>query len=219
MKWNWNHHRIALLLIAAVVATTVLAIPTLPDIVPTHFSLSGEADAFMSREGYAVLIVGGMAAVAVLLTFLPFLDPFWKRIQPKYGLLLLIRDICLAFFLFMHLLTIDAAATGALNTRIFGAGLGLLFVILGNYLPRIPRNWFFGIRVPWTLASDEVWRRTHRLGGWLFVLGGGVSILLSLLGLSTVLALAVPLTPVFLIVTILYPYSLYRKLERNKEHE
>ena len=53
-------------------------------------------------------------------------------------------------------------------------GVGLLFIFLGNFLTRVEPNWFIGIRTPWTLSSDTVWRKTHRTGGWVFVLGGFV---------------------------------------------
>jgi uncharacterized membrane protein len=215
MKWNWKQHVVAFLILAAIAVSTAIVFPSLPDRVPTHFGVSGTPDGFLSRGNYALFIIAGTALLGLVLTFLPLIDPFWKRIQPKYGLLLLIRDLALAFFLFIHLLSLDAASTGVLNVRLLGVGLGLLFVVLGNYLPKIPRNWFFGIRVPWTLASEEVWRRTHRLGGWLFFIGGCVSIILSAIGLRTEIALAVPMTPVLIVVAFIYPYMLFRKLERK----
>jgi uncharacterized membrane protein len=215
MKWNWKYHVVALLILATIAVTLIVVLPSLPDQIPTHFGANGKPDDYMTRTGYAVYMLAGSAAIYLILTFIPFIDPFWKRIQHRYSLLLLIRDLALGFFLFVHTLLLDAASTGVLNVRLFGIGLGLLFVVLGNYLPRIPRNWFFGIRVPWTLASEEVWKRTHRMGGWLFVLGGTVTVILSAVGVSTVIALAVPLAPVFIVVVFVYPYLLYRKLEKQ----
>jgi uncharacterized membrane protein len=60
-------------------------------------------------------------------------------------------------------------------------GIGVLFMVLGNYLPRIRSNWWMGIRTPWTLESETVWRETHRLGGRTFVVSGAVATLASLL--------------------------------------
>ncbi len=100
--------------------------------------------------------------------------------------------------------------------QLFGIGLGLLFVVLGNYLPKIPRNWFIGIRVPWTIASEEVWKRTHRLGGWLFVIGGCVMMALSAAGLSPVVAMLVPLAPIMIVVAFIYPYIVFRKLQKTE---
>ena len=216
MKWNWKQHIVAFLILATIAASTAIMLPSLPERIPTHFGLNGSPDGFLSRDWYPLFIIGGTAILGLVLTFIPFLDPFWKRVQPKYGLLLLIRDLALAFFLFVHFLSLDAAFTGVLNVRLLGVGLGLLFVVLGNYLPKIPRNWFFGIRVPWTLASEEVWKRTHRLGGWLFVLAGCVSIIMIVAGLPTDIALAVPLIPMLIVVAFIYPYLLFRKLEKRE---
>ncbi len=216
MKWNWKHHIVAFLILVAIAVSSVLVLPSLPDRIPTHFGVDGTPDATMTATEYAWFVLAVSAGIYLLLTFIPFVDPFWNRIRHRYALLLLIRDLALGFFLFVHLLSLNAASTGHLNVRLFGMGLGLLFVVLGNYLPKIPRNWFFGIRVPWTLASEEVWKRTHRLGGWLFVLGGCVAIILSAVGVSTEVALAIPMVPVFIVVVFVYPYTLFRKLEKEE---
>jgi uncharacterized membrane protein len=70
-------------------------------------------------------------------------------------------------------------------SRIVPLGLGILFIALGNVLPRVEPNWFVGIRTPWTLSSDTVWRRTHRTGGWTFLLGGCALIVEGMTSLGT----------------------------------
>jgi uncharacterized membrane protein len=62
--------------------------------------------------------------------------------------------------------------------RVLPVGIGVLFIVIGNLLPRARPNWFVGIRTPWTLSSDRVWEKTHRFGGQVFV-GGGILMLLS----------------------------------------
>ncbi|MEL7298668.1 MAG: SdpI family protein, partial [Pseudomonadota bacterium] len=90
-------------------------------------------------------------------------------------------------------------------------GVGLLFVVLGNYMGKLRKNFFIGIRTPWTLASDEVWARTHRLGGYLFVAAGIGLMLSAFIGMNawliTTLALGAGLIPVA------YSFLLYRKIE------
>jgi uncharacterized membrane protein len=127
------------------------------------------------------------------------------------------RDIILLFMVFIFTVTLFSARTGRLNTNLFGIGFGLLFILLGNYMPRLPRNFFFGIRTPWALASEVVWRKTHIVAGWLFVTGGAMIILLSLFGLPTHIVLLAVLFPVVLVSAFLYPYFLYRKLQREGE--
>jgi len=214
MKWHWIRELFPLSVLAIITVSTLALLPGLPESIPRHFALDGTPDAFMTKQTYAYFIILVSAGLYVLLTFIPFIDPFWKRIQPKYGLLLLFRDIALGFFLFLHILSLMAAHSGSLDLRTMGIGFGLLFILLGNYLPKLPRNWFFGIRVPWTLASEEVWKRTHRLGGLLFVLAGIAIVVLSLAGLMPALAIGLPTVPLMVVVFV-YPYLLYRRLQKE----
>ncbi|MBV8490241.1 MAG: SdpI family protein, partial [Candidatus Eremiobacteraeota bacterium] len=88
--------------------------------------------------------------------------------------------------------------------------VGALLVLIGNYLPKIRKNFFLGIRTPWTLASDEVWLRTHRFGGWVFTIGGIAIVIFGLLGSAlpmVVVLVAVALAP------IAYSFVAYKNLE------
>ena len=117
---------------------------------------------------------------------------------------------------YIFILSIKAVKSGKLDVGWTGIGLGLLFILIGNYLPKIPRNFFFGIRVPWTLASEIVWKKTHIIGGWVFVLTGLLMIILSFskTGLFITLMISVGIILVF---SILYPFILYKKLEKEGE--
>ena len=108
-----------------------------------------------------------------------------------------------------------SAKDGIFRSDLFGIGFGLLFILLGNYLPKLPRNFFFGIRSPWTLASEVVWFRTHRISGSLFVAGGILFIILTLLKVNWVISMIVILTPLVLFTAFIYPYLLYRRLQRE----
>jgi uncharacterized membrane protein len=93
--------------------------------------------------------------------------------------------------------------------------VGLLLVILGNFMGKLTRNFFIGIRTPWTIASEEVWLRTHRLGGKLFVVAGLVLFFSSLLGGGWIPA-AVAIGAAALI-SVVYSYLLYRRIEGFEE--
>jgi uncharacterized membrane protein len=217
MRWNVKRDAIPLLSIAASVGLSLYFLPGLPEQVPTHFGVDGTADSYAPKGWAAAFAIGGTTLLYLLLTFIPRIDPFWKKIQPRYDVLLLFRDIVMLFMVFLFVATVLAAPTGKLDMHLFGTGFGLLFIVLGNYLPRLPRNFFFGIRNPWTIASEEVWKRTHIVSGWLFVAGGIVIILLSLLGLPMHTVLLSVLVPLFLYTGLVYPYLLFRKLQRRGE--
>ena len=88
--------------------------------------------------------------------------------------------------------------------------VGILFVVIGNYLPKTKQSYTMGIKLPWTLASEENWNRTHRLAGFLWVIGGILLILLTLLRLWntwTFLLVIIPMS----VVPMIYSYLLYRK--------
>jgi uncharacterized membrane protein len=97
-----------------------------------------------------------------------------------------------------------------INEMIF-AGVGLLFIVLGNYMGKVRKNFFIGIRTPWTLASDEVWSRTHRLGGRVFVLIGFFMFLNAFVRFPA--QLLIWSIVVVALVPVVYSYVLYRKLE------
>jgi uncharacterized membrane protein len=91
--------------------------------------------------------------------------------------------------------------------------VGLLLIVLGNYMGKLRKNFFVGIRTPWTLASDDVWERTHRMGGRVFVLAGLASVVAALAG-------AAPGTMLYVlaaaaIVTVAYSYLIYRLRETH----
>lgn len=89
--------------------------------------------------------------------------------------------------------------------------VGIMFIIMGNYMGKIRPNWFMGIRTPWTLSSDEVWNKTHRLGGKLFVLAGALLILVAFLpGSVTLVTLIIGVAAVVIIPTV-YSFILFKR--------
>jgi len=161
------------------------------------------------------MIVGLAVGLYLGLTFVPFIDPFWKRIQPRYHVLMIIRDITLGFVLVMFLLTLFAAPDGRIPANMLGVSLGILFALIGNYLPKIPRNWFFGIRTPWTLVSDTVWQRSHVVGGWMLVVSGVLTALLSLAGVGLHYVLLPTLLITVVVSGFVYPFRLNKRLHKE----
>ncbi|MCD7819469.1 MAG: SdpI family protein [Lachnospiraceae bacterium] len=144
---------------------------SLPELMATNFGLSGEANGWSSRY-FAVF---GLPCVILALHFLCVistrLDPRRKEIDSK--MLLLVFWICLAVS-WICAVVIYANALGiALNTpAVMEIFCGVLFIALGNYLPKCRQNYTVGVKLPWTLNDTENWNKTNRLAGWLFVLAG-----------------------------------------------
>jgi len=100
--------------------------------------------------------------------------------------------------------------------RLMPLGFGLLFIFLGNYITRVEPNWFVGIRTPWTLSSDTVWRKTHRTGGWLMVLGGFVlAVGAFILPHGAFLPLLVTTIVIVALIPIVQSYVLWKRERRG----
>ena len=181
----------------------------LPDQVPTHFDFSGTADGWSSRN-FAVF---GMPLMMV--GFNLFLQ-FALRTDPKrQNMSTALRNISVwtipVLSVLMYALVMRAALGYATPTEtIVPLLVGVLFVAIGNYLPKTRQSYTMGIKLPWTLASEENWNRTHRLAGFLWVIGGIILILLTLLHLWNTWTFLIVLIPMTAIPTV-YSYLLYRK--------
>jgi uncharacterized membrane protein len=215
MKWSLKREIFPFTVLLIMACVSIYYYPSLPDKVPIHFDVKGNINGWAEKNTFFVTQFGLMLGLYFLITFIPFIDPFRKKIESKYGLLLLFRDIIIGFFGFIFGIGILAAFEGSSRQDLLGVGFGLLLFLIGNYLPKLPRNRFFGIRTPWTLSSEAVWRKTHIVGGWLFAATGLATIILSLLKVSMIIILFL-LLPVIL-VSCLYPLYLFKKLQRTNE--
>ena len=168
-----RHYRIAFLLIIALVVLQAFIYPHLPDPMPIHWDVYGNVDGYMAKPWGAWLATLIFAPVIALMTVLPILSPAQFPMEPFARVYRRFVTVMAAFALWIVLLT-DAIAMGlpvSLPQQLIGA-IGVLYLVLGNEMGKITRNFFFGIRTPWTLADPTVWDRTHRLAGPLVMLAG-----------------------------------------------
>lgn len=208
MRSRWT----AAALVAAMWALTLAVYGELPSRVPTHWDAQGQVDGWMARAQGGFLMPGIAALSLGLMLIVPRLDPRRRNVQrfaPEWMLLLNMTALFLAA---LHTATLAFALGYPVDMRrITMAGVGLLLIGVGNYLPRVRSNYFIGIRTPWTLENDNVWRDTHRVGGWTFVLAGMLFVASALLPA----ALGTPLTFVaiggLVVVPMAYSYLAYRR--------
>jgi len=180
----------------------------LPEMIATHFDLNGNPDGWSSRA-FAVF---GLPAILLAVNLLL---PFMLRADPKHenmsGALvnITIWTIPVLSLLCSGLTLGRALGYDVRIERVLPVFMGVLFILIGNYLPKTKQSYTMGIKLPWTLASEENWNRTHRLAGFLWVLGGIYFIVVSFIGWS-VPAFVLPLA-VMVLLPIVYSYLLYRK--------
>jgi uncharacterized membrane protein len=152
------------------------------------------------------------AALWILLPLLRRVDPRrgnYEKFDDTFWLLL---NVITVGMLYLHGLTLGVALGYPVDvTRAMLFGIGVLFAALGNYLPRLRSNWWMGIRTPWTLESEDVWRRTHRLGGRTFVAGGVLCMAASFLRGNAAAWLAMGALAFASLTPLVYSYVLWRR--------
>ncbi len=217
MKWNFKREIFALGILVIWIIFAFYYYSILPQTVATYFNAEGNPNGYSSK--FTLLLIGCGIPIVIyfLLTFIPYIDPFKKKIENNYNIFLLFRDLVIAFMVFMMFLTFVSAKENTFRSDLFGIGLGLLFILLGNYLPRLPRNFFFGIRSPWTLASEVVWYRTHRISGVLFAVCGLLIIILTLFKVVLLISIFAVVVPLSVYTAFIYPYFLFKKLQKEGE--
>ena len=187
--------------------------PSLPDPVPTHFNAFGEVDGWTPKPWGVWMLPLIEAGLLGVLLILPAISPRGFRLEQSRRAFDIVVFVVVIFMLLVQWFSYRAAISGEAGdiTRWVPVGIGFLFLILGNYLGKFQKNFFVGIRTPWTLASDEVWNRTHRLAGFLFMIGGVLMVLIGLLELDLRLLMGVAIAAA--LVPVLYSFILYRRLE------
>jgi immunity protein, SdpI family len=207
---------LALVLVVAAFLISVLFYGRLPEKIPTHWNIHDEVDAYSSKAFGAFVMPAVMAGLFLLFLALPAISPRGFRFESFRSVWGILQSAVLGLLLLAHALVLFAALGKPVDVpRGIEAGVGLLIAVLGNFLGKVSRNFFVGIRTPWTLASEEVWLRTHRLGGKLFVLAGLAMFVLALAGAGP-LATNVPLIAAAL-VSVAASYFIYRRVEGFKE--
>lgn len=183
----------------------------LPQTLATHWNASGEAKGTADKS-WGVFLVPLIAAFLSLLLFaLPSIDPLdkgYKDFRKEYDWLIVLLA---AFFSLLQVMIVVWNLGVHFNFSRFIAPLvGLLFYFLGVLMPGFKRNWFAGIRTPWTLSSDAVWKKTHDLAGTVFQLAGILACFGAVLPRYSLYFLFVPSILGAAWVT-LYSYLVYRK--------
>jgi uncharacterized membrane protein len=151
----------------------------LPAQVPIHFNIHGEPNGWTGKPGIFIL-PGVNLFIYLLLLFLPEIDPKKMSYEFFRSNLHKIRLLLTAFLSVITFLATNAAVTGHIG-HLVSALLLLLFTLLGNFMINLKPNWFIGIRTPWTLSSDTVWKKTHLVFGRIWFYGGAVGFILVLL--------------------------------------
>jgi uncharacterized membrane protein len=178
--------------------------------VPIHWGPDGQPDGWADKTVGLLLLPFLASGVAALLAIIPRIEPRRTNIERSGKAYGAIWIGVMALLGGLHVLAVSVAMGAAVDiTRLLFVGMGVLFIVIGNYLPKVRSNYMAGIRTPWTLTSEVAWTKTHRLGGWLFVIEGIVFLVLGLAGTTGTLLITAVIGGLLVLVGVTFAYSYF----------
>jgi len=212
LKREWTF----LVILAVPMIAAILVYPHMPDQVPIHWNVKGEVDNYGSKAFGTFYLPILNVIMYFLLIALPRFDPKRANYSKFDSSYLTIRYSLHLFFALLFGVTAAASLGFPVNIdKWIPGGVAVLFIVMGNVMGRVRHNYFVGFKYPWTLANEEVWRRTHQLGAKLMVLGGFAALLGVIFteGSASFMILMIGiLVPV--IITTVYSYVIYKQISR-----
>ena len=186
----------------------------LPEQLPNHWNINGQIDGWMPKA-YSVFLLPCLLALGQLvLSFVTFADPKRRNIHRKPLLVVLWIIPVLSFFLNSAIYLVALGVRCDVPALILTL-IGVLFIFIGNYLPKLRQNYTVGIKLPWTLADEDNWARTHRLGGKLFFACGLLTLVIAaisgLIGDTASFIIFLVLTVISALVPSIYSYLLFHR--------
>jgi uncharacterized membrane protein len=188
----------------------------LPSSVPIHYNLEGEPNGWSSKTFLVILPAVLGVVIYFLMRYLPTIDPKKKILEmgDKYYTL---RFIISFFIALLTVYILYAGKAGFLkDANLLIALLGFLFTLLGNFFQTIRPNYFIGIRTPWTLENEQVWKKTHLFGGRIWTIGGALLIIFSFVIINKWVMMVSSLGVIVIVslVPIAYSYIIFQKEKR-----
>lgn len=180
---------------------------------PVHWNVNGQPDRYAGKFQGLFMMPLVVLLMALLMAFIPRIEPRKKHIQLSMKTYNLILIGLVLVFAAMHIVVIMIALGKPLSVvKIVPTLLGALFIVIGNYMGKIRSNFMLGIKTPWTLTSELSWNKTHRLSGRLFILGGFLTVLSSLIfpGKTTMVILLSSIIGT-VIISFAYSYFIWQK--------
>ena len=214
MSQSINIRKSEIIILAIILLSFAIGIYSyhqMPEKVASHWNAQGQVNGYMSKFWGVFLMPIISVGLLLLLIFIPRIDPLKSNIQQfrKYfdGFVVLI----MVFLFYIYLLTIFWNSGYTFNmTTFLSPALAVLFYYTGILIENAKRNWFIGIRTPWTMSSDKVWDKTHKIGGKLFKIAGVVALLAIFFESFAIFFIVVPVILIS-IYTVVYSYFEYQK--------
>ena len=211
-----NTRATTILVLLMVIAATIVGVVLwnrLPDLMASHWGPNDEVNGYISKFWGVFLMPLITLGMLVLFLIIPSIDPLKANIAQFRDVFNLFITLIVAFMVYIYFLTLrwNLGYTDFGISKAMLPALGILFFFVGYMLRKAKRNFFIGIRTPWTLSSDRVWDETHRLGSVLFMISGALAFIGSFLGGMTAFWFLFAPLMISTLITLVYSYLLYQR--------
>ncbi|MBT4210002.1 MAG: DUF1648 domain-containing protein [Candidatus Komeilibacteria bacterium] len=216
MKKIKIYNFISLLIILSVAISAYFFNGILPEEVITHWDINGQADGWGDKSTLVVFIPFLIIGLYILFRFLPKMDPKkenYIKFDSAYHAfrLLIVAFLAIIYFISVYInLGYNLAMTEIMTWLV-----GVLFIAIGFLIKNVKQNWFMGIRNPWTLSNEEVWRKTHLMAQKVFIVGGVFFLFMPYISPGYVPIIFIFVIVMILLLSVSYSYWLYRKIEKK----
>lgn len=208
---------VPLILIALTIFFSIYFYSLLPDVIASHWNFKGEVDGYSNKAFMVWMFPLMMSSIYALFLALPYIDPRKKNYEGFSGFYHLFKSIIM-FILFAMFVGVGLFNLNYnINITLLTTSLvGSLMIIIGSFLGTVKPNWFMGIKNPWTLSNDIVWKKTHKIGGYFFIIFGLIIIACNFL--PEFLSMILFIIGILLIIvgTTIYSYIVFSKESKKK---
>ncbi|MBP0725852.1 SdpI family protein [Bacillus sp. RG28] len=205
-------HLFFILVIISSIVFWLVNFNSLPAQIPVHWDLGGEPDGYSSKLGAFFIFNGFLIFMYLMMLFLPKIDPRkekYKNFTKAYNMI--IFTISLIFFLINIATVLSCLGYNVPIGKIVPILVGILFIVMGNYLPQVKSNYFMGIRTPWTLSNEDIWIKTHRLSGKICFVAGIVIFVSPFLPMYLSTGIIISMIAIVIIIPTAYSYFMFKK--------
>lgn len=212
IPYSWKTEWYPLLLLAVTSVLSVIFYARFPDRIASHWDFAGQVNGYSGKFFGSFGLAFILAGLYLLFMIFPYLDPRKDRYGEFIPTFRSMKNLILTVLFLIYIATGIYNLGYPVNMSLFvPLMIGGLMIAIGNMMGKLKPNWFMGIRTPWTLSSDTVWNKTHRMGGYLFALFGLIIIAAPVLGQTLGLALFIGGVLLTVAGTLVYSYLIYKQ--------
>lgn len=189
----------------------------LPDNIPIHWNYKMEIDGWANKN--YIFLIGLLPCIMIILfEYLPKIDPRRDNYQKHQKAYYMIKLAIVSLFIVIGWITVATALGININLGfVLPVVIGFMLIFIGNYMPILKSNYYFGIKNPWTLSDDVVWRKTHKVGGYVFAIIGVCMLIMAFLNIASLNYIIVVLLIGGVIGIYAYSYILFRLINKHNK--